>query len=115
MLATRLGIPIISSDIIYRVMEDVRSSLVALLPLIIETKVLGEADVLQVFDIELKGGKTMKVAGCRVINGLVQKHKSARVVRAGEVIHQGKFQPVLSPRGRYLLNFLRALGYISPT
>lgn len=90
-LATRHGVPILTSDIIYRLMEDIRSSLIALLPPIVETKVLGEADVLQVFEIQIKGGKTMKVAGCRVTNGLVEKQKSARVVRAGEVIHEGEF------------------------
>lgn len=88
-IAARNDVPIATSDIIYRLVEDVRSRIIALLPTIKETKVTGEADVLQIFEIQLKGHQTMKVAGCRVINGLVQKNKFARVVRSGQIIHEG--------------------------
>lgn len=70
-------------------MDDVRDRVRALLPLIIETKVTGEANVLQLFDIQLKDKATRKVAGCRVSNGLIQKSKNARVVRNGETVHEG--------------------------
>lgn len=84
-------------------MEDVRSRIVALLPTIKETKVTGEADVLQIFEIQLKGHQKMKVAGCRVINGLVQRNKFARVVRSGQIIHEGAiliYFPLLSVANR---------------
>ncbi|KAF8969930.1 hypothetical protein BDZ97DRAFT_1653276 [Flammula alnicola] len=88
-MAAQNSVPIFTSDIIYRLVDEVRSGLIAMLPTIKETKVIGEAKVLQVFDIQLKGGQVMKVAGCRVINGIVEKQKSARVVRSGTIIHEG--------------------------
>lgn len=88
-IAAQNDVPIATSDIIYRLVEDVRSRIIALLPTIKETKVTGEANVLQVFEIQLKGHQMMKVAGCRVINGLVQRNKFARVVRFGQIIHEG--------------------------
>ncbi len=70
-------------------MEDVQQRVIALLPTIKETKVTGEATVLQLFDIHLKTKQLKKIAGCRVINGIVEKAKSARIVRDGSVIHEG--------------------------
>jgi translation initiation factor IF-2 len=89
-VAASSDVPLYSSAIIYRVMEEVRNRVVALLPSVIEKKVTGEADVLQLFDINLKGKQTKKVAGCRVINGLVEKSRKARVVRDGITVHEGK-------------------------
>lgn len=89
-LAAQNGVPICTSNIIYRLVEDIRARVTALLPVIIETKVTGEATVLQLFDIQLKGKQIKKIAGCRVTNGLVEKSKFARVVRGGVVIYEGK-------------------------
>ncbi|KIM32536.1 hypothetical protein M408DRAFT_14808 [Serendipita vermifera MAFF 305830] len=85
-------VPIVNSDIIYRVMETIREKVAGLLPPIIETKVVGEANVQACFDIDLKGRKTLKVAGCRVSNGTLEKNKSARLVRNGTVIHDGQVE-----------------------
>lgn len=90
-LASQNGVPIFTSDIIYRLVDDVRASLIDMLPRIIETKVVGEANVQQLFEIQLKGGKTMTVAGCRIANGMVEKTKVARVIRGGEIVHEGLF------------------------
>jgi translation initiation factor IF-2 len=85
------NIPLYSSTIIYRVMEEIRSRVIALLPPVIEHKVTGEANVLQLFDIHIKSRQTQQVAGCRVINGLVEKSRNGRVVRDGITIHEGRF------------------------
>jgi hypothetical protein len=71
-------------------METVREKVAGLLPPIIEHKVTGEANVQQMFEIDLKGRKTLKVAGCRVVNGTLEKNKSIRLLRNGEIIHDGK-------------------------
>jgi translation initiation factor IF-2 len=84
-------VPLYSSTIIYRVMDEVRDRVTALLPPKVEKKVTGEANVLQLFDIHLKGRRTKQVAGCRVVNGLVEKSKSARVVRDGTTVHEGLY------------------------
>ncbi|EIN07762.1 initiation factor 2 [Punctularia strigosozonata HHB-11173 SS5] len=83
------GVAIYTSDIIYRVMEEVKSRVIDLLPKVVEQRVTGEATVLQLFDIHLKQKKIMKVAGCRVVNGVLQKDKMARVVRGGATVYEG--------------------------
>ena len=88
-LAASQQVKILSSDVIYRLMDDVKAQVVALLPPIIEHRVLGEATVLQLFDITMKGRQATKVAGCRVTYGSVEKNKRARVLRDGKVIHEG--------------------------
>lgn len=70
-------------------MEDVRSRVAQLLPSTIETRVTGEATVQQVFDIQLKGRNVLKVAGCRVGNGVVEKNRGARLLRNGEIVYTG--------------------------
>jgi translation initiation factor IF-2 len=68
-------------------MDDIKGRVIALLPVIIETRVTGEATVLQLFDIHLKAKQIKKVAGCRVVNGIVDKSKLARVIRNGVKVH----------------------------
>lgn len=87
--AKQHSVPLVSSKIIYSLIDDIRSRVIQLLPPIIETKVTGEANVLQLFEIQLKARRTMKVAGCRVVNGIVDKSKHARVVRGGKTIFEG--------------------------
>ena len=82
-------VPVLSSSVIYKLMDDVTARVIELLPPIIEKRVTGEATVLALFDISLKGKKTTQVGGCRVNSGVVEKSKLARVVRNGEVIHEG--------------------------
>lgn len=88
--ASAQDVPLYSSTIIYRIMEEVRNRVAALLPPIIERKVTGEANVLELFVINLKGRQTKQVAGCRVTNGLVEKSKMGRVIRDGVTVHEGK-------------------------
>ncbi|KAJ7261320.1 hypothetical protein B0H12DRAFT_1106238 [Mycena haematopus] len=92
LLASQNSVPIIRSDIIYRLMEDVKTQVIALLPTTTESRVQGEAKVLQLFQITVKGKKLKTVAGARVVNGLVEKNKQARVVRKGDVIFEGSFE-----------------------
>jgi Translation initiation factor 2 (IF-2; GTPase) len=89
-LAANLEVPILTSKIIYKLMDDVRERVRGLLPPIIETKVTGEANVLQLFEIQMKDKSKKQVAGCRVTNGLLEKSRIARVVRNGETVHEGK-------------------------
>ena len=81
--------PIVANTVIYRLTDDVRSCLQALLPPIVEQRVLGEATVQQVFDIKGKGKSVLKIAGCRVTNGVIDRAKSVRVLRDGQEIYSG--------------------------
>lgn len=78
--------------VIYRLLEDVGNLIVDKAPGTSETKVAGEAEVLDIF--ELKGrskakGDDVKIAGCRVINGYVMKSSTLRLMRSGEVVFEG--------------------------
>ncbi|KAG7086642.1 hypothetical protein E1B28_002583 [Marasmius oreades] len=88
-LAAQNNVSISSSGIIYRLIEQVTDHVVALLPVVVEKTVTGEATVLQVFEIQVKSKQTTKVAGCRVFNGVVERTKQARVLRDGEIVHEG--------------------------
>ena len=88
-IASQNGVPICTSDIIYRLVDDVRERVTAMLPVIVETKVIGEATILQLFDIDLKQKQTMRIAGCRVTNGVIEMQKFARVLRKGDIIFDG--------------------------
>jgi translation initiation factor IF-2 len=89
-IALSQDVPIINSNIIYRVMETIREKVAELLPPIIEFKVVGEANVQASFNIDLKGRKTLKVAGCRVTNGTLEKNKSVRLIRNGAILYDGE-------------------------
>jgi len=87
--ANSLGVPIVANSVIYRLVEEVHSRLQALLPPIVEQRVLGEAIVQQVFDIKGKGKDILKIAGCRVTNGVIERARRVRVLRDGQEIHNG--------------------------
>ncbi|KAJ4467438.1 initiation factor 2 [Lentinula edodes] len=89
--AAQKNIIILSSGIIYKLMDDVQEHVIKLLPVIIEKKITGEVQVLQIFDIQAKK-QVVKVAGCRVTNGMVERSKQARVIRNGETVHEGPIE-----------------------
>ncbi|TKY86054.1 hypothetical protein EX895_004879 [Sporisorium graminicola] len=74
-------VPVIVSDVIYRLMETVSSHVSALLPPLTEARVHGEASVSQIFEINIKGKTFKKIAGCRVTNGTIAKSNLVRVLR----------------------------------
>ena len=85
--------PLHLESVIYRLIETVRDRVAALLPPIIETRVNGEATVLQVFTIAIKGQKEGQiVAGCRIGNGVIGKNDTVRVIRGDkrDVVFEGE-------------------------
>ncbi|KAG9318328.1 translation protein [Chiua virens] len=77
-----------TSNIIYRVIDDVRDRVISLLPCSYETKVTGEATMLQIFDIQIKGS-SKRIAGCRVTNGILQRSSPIRVLRGEAMVYEG--------------------------
>ena len=112
-LAKQHSVPLASSKIIYSLIDDVRSRVIQLLPPILETKVTGEANILQLFEIQLKSKQTMKVAGCRVTNGVVDKSKHVRVVRNRETVFEGTSSVflVIPPRSGFALSLLTTVVF----
>ncbi|KAI9257583.1 translation initiation factor IF-2 [Helicostylum pulchrum] len=88
--AGKIGVPVKSYSIIYKLLEEVKDTLADMLPPIISTQVVGEAALLQVFDINTKGRETRPVAGCRVTNGAIHKNGRVRIVRDKETVWEGE-------------------------
>lgn len=88
-LADQSGVRILEENIIYRLVDDVKAKLSEMLPPLVTQRVLGEAEVAQVFEINVKGRVMVPVAGCRVRNGVVSKSAKVRVLRGKEVVYDG--------------------------
>ncbi|KAI8916813.1 P-loop containing nucleoside triphosphate hydrolase protein [Entophlyctis helioformis] len=79
-------------NIIYKLIDDVKEMMCDELPPELIDEVLGEADVLQIFHINVKGKITEPVAGCRVTNGKVMRSHKVRIVRDGATLYTGSLK-----------------------
>ena len=84
--AEREGIEIRYYNIIYNLVDDVKAAMSGMLPPERRETMLGNAQILEIFDISKVG----KVAGCRVTDGVVQRGAHVRLIRDNVVIHEGK-------------------------
>ena len=73
---------------IYELMDAARASAAGRLEPERREEPTGEAEVLQVFDVTRVG----RVAGCRVLDGAARAASRARVVREGEILHDGRLR-----------------------
>jgi translation initiation factor IF-2 len=92
-LAEEKGVRILDSNIIYRVVENVKDLLSEKLAPKVVQKVTGEVEIAAIFELGLGGRKKMKVAGSKVRNGVVDRGTKARVLRGEKIIHDGKSSP----------------------
>ncbi|XP_055587378.1 translation initiation factor IF-2, mitochondrial [Uranotaenia lowii] len=72
-------------NIIYRLVDDLKKEINTKLPLVDVEEQLGEANVLQLFDIN-EGRKKVTVLGCRCTKGVLKKASKFKLVRAGETL-----------------------------
>jgi len=84
-LADENKIEIRSYSIIYQAVDDVKSAMEGLLPAILVEKEIGKVEVRQVFKI-----RGVAVAGSYVLEGVVRRNCSVRLVREGNVVFEGK-------------------------
>ena len=84
--AERSGIEIRYYNIIYNLVDDVKAAMSGLLAPTLRETMLGNATILEVFDISKVG----KVAGCRVTDGNVERGANVRLIRDNVVVHEGK-------------------------
>ena len=80
------GIEVAYYSVIYDLIEDTKRLLSGLLEPIYSEKILGLAEVKEVF----KSPEFSLVAGCLVTEGLVRREKHVRVLRDNVVIHEGE-------------------------
>jgi translation initiation factor IF-2 len=83
--AEQAGIDIRYYNIIYTLVDDVKAAMSGLLSPERRETFLGNAEILEVFDITKVG----KVAGCRVTEGKVERGAGVRLIRDNVVIHEG--------------------------
>jgi len=85
-LAKRNGIEIRYYNIIYDLVDDVKKAMSGLLAPTLRETMLGNAQILEVFNISKVG----KIAGCRVTDGNVERGANVRLIRDNVVVHEGK-------------------------
>ncbi|KAI4212777.1 MAG: hypothetical protein LQ351_004479 [Letrouitia transgressa] len=90
-MAESQGVQILEERIIYRLADKVKEVLENMLPAIVTKRVLGEAEISQVFEINARGRKVVLIAGCRVRNGSVGRGMKISVMRGEgrEVVYDG--------------------------
>ena len=72
-------------SIIYKVEEEIRAAMIGMLEAIERERILGTADVREVFRVPRVGA----VAGCMVTNGIIRRNARARLIRDGVVAWEG--------------------------
>ncbi len=73
-------------DVIYKVIEDIKSAMVGLLEPVYTENTIGRADVKEVFHISKLG----TVAGCYVTDGKIQRNAKVRLLRDEVVMFDGQ-------------------------
>ncbi len=85
-LAADESVEIRRYEVIYDLLEDVRSTLSGMLEAKVEEVVIGQAEVRALFQSSRLG----TIAGCYVLEGRVVRGGTARVRRGGEVVFEGR-------------------------
>ncbi len=83
--AERAGVEIRYYNIIYDLVDDIKSAMSGLLAPTLRETTLGNAKIQEVFNITKVG----KVAGCMVTDGKVERGAGVRLIRDNVVIHEG--------------------------
>jgi translation initiation factor IF-2 len=85
-MADNEGVDIRTFNVIYEAIDEIRAAMHGMLDPIFEDRMLGRAEVLQIFRISRVG----VIAGCLVTEGRVERGAEMRVSRDGEVIYEGR-------------------------
>ena len=84
------GVDVRTYTIIYKAIEDVQAAMVGMLDPEYEEKVIGSAEVRQLF----KFSKVGTIAGSYVTSGVIKRDSKARIIRDGVVIYDGNINSV---------------------
>ena len=77
-------------NIIYEVLDFIKSNLSGMLKPNIEEKIIGTAEVLEVFKVSKVG----RVAGSKVVEGEISQNSHVRLIRDGNVVYTGKITSI---------------------
>ncbi len=84
-IAKDAGVDIRMYRVIYNAIDDIEAAMKGMLAPKYEEKVLGHAEIRQVFKVSGIGS----IGGCYVTDGKIQRSNQVRIVRDGVVIHEG--------------------------
>jgi translation initiation factor IF-2 len=84
-LAKQEAVDIRLHSIIYKVEEEIRAAMIGMLEAIEKERIIGKADVREVFRVPKVGA----IAGCMVIDGNIRRNARARLIRDGVVTWEG--------------------------
>ncbi|MCE3011300.1 MAG: translation initiation factor IF-2, partial [Proteobacteria bacterium] len=80
------GVEIRTYSIVYELMDEMKKAMSGLLQPDIVEKVMGRAEVRNTFSVPKIG----VIAGCAVVDGKIQRSNSARLIRDGKIVYEGK-------------------------
>ncbi len=95
-IAEQNQVKISSFNIIYELIDFVKSKMSGLLSPNIEEKVVGSAEILEIFKVSKIG----KVAGSKVIDGEITQDSFARIIRDGAIIYNGKISTIFREKNQ---------------
>lgn len=87
-IASNEAVIVKSLNVIYKLVDDVKQEINNRLPLKEVEEIIGEATVLQQFDIN-EGKKKIPVAGSRCVKGQLKRNALYRLMRNDEVLYDG--------------------------
>jgi translation initiation factor IF-2 len=86
--AEQEGVDVRLYNVIYNAIEDVEAAMKGMLDPIFEEKVIGHAEIRQIF----KASGVGNIAGSYVLDGVIQRGCKVRITRAGEQIFEGELE-----------------------
>tara|TARA_A100001011_G_scaffold235509_1_gene243531 strand:+ start:1532 stop:3751 length:2220 start_codon:yes stop_codon:yes gene_type:complete len=89
-------ISISSYNIIYEVLDFIKTKMAGLLSPDVEEKIIGSAEILEIFKVSKVG----KVAGSKVVEGEIIQNSSARLIRDGAIIFNGKIGSIFREKNQ---------------
>ncbi len=95
-LAEKEKITISSFNIIYEVLDYVKKKMSGLLSPDVQEKVIGSAEVLEIFKVSSVG----KVAGSKVVEGEILSTSNARLIRDGSIVYTGKINTIFREKNQ---------------
>ena len=89
-------ISISNFNIIYEVLDFIKSRMSGLLSPEVDEKIIGTAEILEIFKVSKVG----KVAGSKVTDGEITQDSNARVIRDGTIIFNGKIGSIFREKNQ---------------
>ena len=89
-------IKISSFNIIYEVLDFIKSKMSGLLTPEVDEQIIGTAEILEIFKVSKVG----KVAGSKVVDGEIIQDSNARIIRDGAIIFSGKIGSIFREKNQ---------------